>query len=166
MSKSGSPEKQPPGLEPRNLYTERFRGFENPLPRTDARCGEEVRGWHNRSATRGLARLFFRYVGVKAVVFVPDVYGLKPLYENFIGKLSPAGTVELSKLAGLFDSVALISLDKIAPQPGMAKPGWVAKRQRVQRHFGVPHLRRSHHRPSISQPFRAGLTFSRRPSGP
>ena len=39
--KSGSLEKQPPGLKPRDLYAERFRGFENPLPRT------EVRGWHN-----------------------------------------------------------------------------------------------------------------------
>jgi hypothetical protein len=29
---------------------ERFRGFEKPFPRTDARCGEVVRGWHNRSA--------------------------------------------------------------------------------------------------------------------
>src|ERR1700733_14585225 len=32
---------KPPGLKPGNLDTERFRGFENPLPRT------EVRGWHN-----------------------------------------------------------------------------------------------------------------------
>ena len=42
-------EKQPPGLKPGNLYAEHFRGFENPLPRTDARCGEVVRGWHHRS---------------------------------------------------------------------------------------------------------------------
>ena len=28
---------QPPGLKPRGLYTERSRGFENPLPRTEVR---------------------------------------------------------------------------------------------------------------------------------
>jgi hypothetical protein len=30
----------------RSLLDRAFREFENPLPRTDARCGEEVRGWH------------------------------------------------------------------------------------------------------------------------
>jgi hypothetical protein len=38
----------------RDLYTERFRGFENPLPRT------KVRGWHNGSAEPAAEKFWLR----------------------------------------------------------------------------------------------------------
>jgi hypothetical protein len=37
-----------------------FRWFENPLPPTDARCGEEVRGWYSSTKVRLAQSKFFR----------------------------------------------------------------------------------------------------------
>src|ERR1700678_153399 len=44
----GRSKKAPKSLKPENLYTERFRGFKNPLPRT------KVRGWHIPGLAQGL----------------------------------------------------------------------------------------------------------------
>jgi hypothetical protein len=46
VKKSGSLEKQPPGLKP-EIYIRSVSPGLNPLRRTDARYGEVVRGWHN-----------------------------------------------------------------------------------------------------------------------
>jgi hypothetical protein len=66
----------------------------------------------------------------------------------------------LSNLADLVDSVALISLDMVVLRRDMPKSGWGSWAVEY-RTYGAPN-----HPPSISQPFRAGLTFGRRPSGP
>ena len=46
------------GEAARSLLDRAFRGFENPLPRTDARCGEEVRGWHSSTRVRVYPTLY------------------------------------------------------------------------------------------------------------
>jgi hypothetical protein len=57
------------------------------------------------------------------------------------------------------DSVALILLDTLVPRPGMAKSGWGSRRSAAPTAF-------PDYPQSIPQPFRAGLMFGVRPSGP
>ena len=64
------------------------------------------------------------------------------------------------QISGMVDSVALSLLAKLVPRPVMAKSGWGIRAVEC-RTYGAPH-----HPRSIPQPFRAGLTFGRRPSGP
>ena len=64
------------------------------------------------------------------------------------------------QISGMVDSVALSLLAKLVPRPVMAKSGWGIRAVEC-RTYGA-----QHHPPSVPQPFRAGLTFGPRPSGP